>query len=76
MIRIIEFRDYLVSGDDMRLFLEIFKGRENQFRPRKTYDEYYFTEFKVKVDLNVLETLSNNFTLEITSNTLTVINEF
>ena len=58
MERTIRFETGLVTGADMRDFLEIFDAKDKFFNQRKQYDEYYYNEFKTTITMEQLEKLA------------------
>ena len=78
MKRIVRFTDGIVAGDDMRQFSYCLLGyaTDKYFKQRKQYDEYYFTEFKVELTIDVIESLSKEFYLEIGNTYLNIRNRF
>ena len=77
MTRIVRFTDGIVAGDDMRQFSYCLGyDIDKYFKQRKQYDEYYFTEFKVELTIDVIEFLSKEFYLEIDNTYLNIRNRF
>jgi hypothetical protein len=57
----------IVGGDMMRDILEIFPILESQFTQRKHFDEFWFSDTEVDVDIDQLHILTS----QITSVTIT-----
>ena len=53
--------DGIVTGNFMRDVIEIFPETKNSFRQRKTYDEYYYDETVVEVDLERIESVNDYY---------------
>lgn len=49
----------IIIGELMRDIIEIFPETKNSFRQRKTYDEYYYDETVVEVDLERIERVND-----------------
>ena len=52
----------IVGGDMMRGILEIFPGLESQFTQRKQFDEFWFSDTDVDVDIDQLHSLTSQIT--------------
>jgi hypothetical protein len=51
----------IIIGELMRDIIEIFPETKDSFRQRKTYDEYYYDETVVEVDLDRIESVNNYY---------------
>ena len=68
MIRVLNIKNSLVEGDNVRKILNVFPQLENAFTQRKTYDEYYFEEVDLEFTLEDIQLLNDNyFVVEISS---------
>lgn len=75
MIRKLEFQCGIVWGDDMRTVVGIIPSIEKEFTSRKWFDEYYVTSWLlIDFDIEMVDKLSNEFSLKIWYDTITVLN--
>jgi len=68
MVRMLEFKCSIVSGDDMRDALKAFPQLKDNFEQRKSFDEYYFSKMEVEISIDQLEKLQWLFDIEISGN--------
>ncbi len=74
MIRIVEFKNHPVSGEDKRYIGCLIKGINKNFKQRKQYDEYYFTPYQSNINEFIIENLSNDYVIEMSYSTLVIYN--
>lgn len=74
MQRYIRFRDSLVDRETKDFFIAILPNLENQFRQRKQYDEYWFYETHIDLDINILELINLKFTVTINEFEIIILN--
>jgi hypothetical protein len=72
MVRKLEHKEGIISGVDVRDILKVFPQIEDKFRQRKTYDEYYFDEVDVDVNIKQLTQLSEMFSVNINWESITL----
>jgi hypothetical protein len=72
MVRILNFKDGIISGNEMRSVLEIFPQLESRFRQRKQYDEYYFDPIEVEVSIEQMHLLSEEFLVAVNWESITL----
>lgn len=72
MVRKLEHKEGIISGVDVRDILKVFPQIENKFRQRKTYDEYYFDDVVVNVNIKQLTQLSELFSVNINWESITL----
>lgn len=51
----------IIIGELMRDIIKIFPETKDSFRQRKTYDEYYYDETVVEVDLERIERVNDYY---------------
>jgi hypothetical protein len=51
----------IISGDVMRETIEVFPELKDSFKQRRSFDEYYFTETEVFVDIERIEQLNDKW---------------
>jgi len=73
MIRKLGFKDGIVSGYNMRDLLKVFPALENKFEQRHNFDEYYFSEVEVEINIKQLDQLSNLFAIKIDWSSIVLI---
>jgi hypothetical protein len=68
----LEFENGIIQGDIVREVIETIPTLdESRFRQRKTYDEYYYDQTEITIDLNILNLLrSYGYKIVITSSTI------
>lgn len=59
MERTLRFNDGIIEGEVVRELQEIFPELVDSFRQRKSYDEYYYDETNIRIDLHNIEELNN-----------------
>lgn len=74
MLKIFKFKCGIVNGTDMQTVLEIIPELKDQFKQRKQFFEYYFTEKDIEVTLNQLDALAQEFTVTINWESITIDN--
>ena len=74
MEKTLRFNCGIVNGDDMRSLIKILPELESQFDQRKQFDEYYFEEKEVELDINQISRLSEEFTFTIDWNEVRIDN--
>ena len=72
MIRVLEHKEGVISGDDARDILQVFPNLEDRFTQRKSYDEYYFAGVEIEVDIVQLDQLSTMFNVKINWESITL----
>jgi len=66
--RILEFENGIIEGDVVREITQVFSYLDKSFSQRKSYDEYYYTETVVVVDVEVINELNSlGYTISIDS---------
>jgi hypothetical protein len=72
MKRILIFKDGIIRGDIKRDIIDIFPETEHSFKQRKTFDEYYYdnTEVEIDLDKNIIIPIKGPFTKEQLIDTL------
>ena len=65
MKRMLEHKDGIISGVDVRDMIKVFPHIEDRFKQRKSYDEYYFDALEVDVTIEQIEQLSKMFYVKI-----------
>lgn len=73
MKRIVRFNSGIIDGDEMTTVVDILPQLEGNFRQRKTYFEYYFDEQEVELSIEDIDRLSNNFSIKIDYENLTIL---
>lgn len=69
----VRFNQGIITGDDVRDLLKVFPELETNFKQRKHYDEYYFDEKVVELNIGNLKKLSELFKFEMYSNNLKIL---
>lgn len=69
----VRFNQGIITGDDVRDLLKVFPELETKFKQRKHYDEYYFDEKVVELNIENLKKLSGLFKFEMYSNNLKIL---
>lgn len=69
----VRFNQGIITGDDVRNLLKVFPELETNFKQRKKYDEYYFDEKVVELNIENLKKLSELFKFEMYSNNLKIL---
>ena len=73
MERILIFEDGIIQGDIVREIKSIFPETIDSFRQRKSYDEYYYVETNVNVDINKINELNTlHYSVEITKSEIKI----
>lgn len=62
----------VIGGYEKELIEDILPKLSDSFRQRKQYWEYYFTETEVELTLQELDTLSKDFTIELSFDELKI----
>jgi hypothetical protein len=65
MKRTIMFSTAIVSGYDKQVVVDIIPKIEDHFQQRKTYNEYYFRDTIIDLDLETLDLLSNEYKITL-----------
>ena len=66
--RVLEFEKGIIEGDVVREISEVFPCLYKNFSQRKSYDEYYYTETSVVIDVEVIKELNSlGYTISIDS---------
>ena len=73
MKRTIEINDSVVAGWDMENIVNIIPQLKDSFSQRKSFNEYYFDETEVDVNMEQLEALSKEYGVKIGSEFLQII---
>ena len=73
MKRTIEINDGVIAGWDMENIVNIIPQLKDSFRQRKSFNEYYFDETEVDVNMEQLEALSRKYWVKIGSDFLQII---
>ena len=73
MKRTIEINDGVIAGWDMENIVNIIPQLKDSFRQRKSFNEYYFDETEVDVNMEQLEVLSKKYDIKIGSDFLQII---
>ena len=67
MKRILYLEQRIIGGYIVRDILKIFPGIEDSFIQRKTYDEYYFKDATIELDIDKIASLNKlGFRVSIT----------
>ena len=74
MIKIFRFKSGIVYGTDMQTVVGIIPELETQFKQRKEFFEYYFTDKEIEVTLNQLDALAQEFIVTINWESITIDN--
>lgn len=72
MVRILNFKDGIISGNNMRSLLEIFPQLKSRFRQRNQYDKYYFDPIEVEVSIEQIHLLSEEFLVAVNWESITL----
>jgi hypothetical protein len=73
MKRTIKINDIVVAGWDMENIVNMIPQLKDSFHQRKHFNEYYFTETEVDVNMEQLEILSQEYGVKIGSEFLQII---
>jgi len=73
MKRTIEINDSVVAGWEMENIVNIIPQLKDSFRQRKHFNEYYFTETEVDINMEQLEALSQEYSVKIGSEFLQIL---
>ena len=57
--RTLGFEKSIIEGDVVREISEVFPYLDKSFSQRKSYDEYYYTETSVVIDVEVINELNS-----------------
>jgi len=72
--RVLEFEKGIIEGDVVREISEVFPCLYKNFSQRKSYDEYYYTETSVVIDVEVIKELNSlGYTISIDSEYIKII---
>jgi hypothetical protein len=72
MRRTIMFSTAIVSGYDKEAVVDILPELEEHFTQRKTYNEYYFRDTMIDLDLETLDLLSSEYKLTLSFDDLII----
>jgi hypothetical protein len=72
MKRTIEINDSVIAGWDMENIVNIIPQLKDSFRQCKEFNEYYFDETEVDVNMEQLEVLSQEYGIKIGSEFLKI----
>jgi len=61
MKRILRFNDGIIEGVYVDFIVKLYPHLASNFTQRKQYEEYYYKECEVKLTINELNLLSNEF---------------
>jgi hypothetical protein len=73
MIRVLEFKKGIIEGELVREVQEVFPETKDSFEQRKTYDEYYYKQTKVYVDIERVEQLNKQWNVAVISSNEIII---
>jgi hypothetical protein len=65
MKRTVMFSTAIVSGYDKEVVVDILPEIEEHFTQRKSYNEYYFRDTMIDLDLETLDLLSSEYKLTL-----------
>jgi hypothetical protein len=66
------FSTAIVSGYDKEAVVDILPELEEHFTQRKTYNEYYFRDTMIDLDLETLDLLSSEYKLTLSFDDLII----
>lgn len=76
MKKILEFKDGIIGGNKVRNVINVFPEIKGEFKQRKTYDEYYFSNNELLIDItieNIDDLTKSGLTLEIDWNYIKIL---
>lgn len=70
---ILLLEDGIIEGDVVRELQGTFPELQDSFRQRKSYDEYYYDETNVRIDIqDVKGLIHNNYSVEFSGDYITI----
>jgi len=63
----------IIEGEIMRDLIELFPETKDQFKQRKTYDEYYYTPMEVNLTTEVLDRLTTQWSVRISNGEIAIL---
>jgi hypothetical protein len=72
MKRILIFKDGIIRGDIKRDIIDIFPETEHSFKQRKTFDEYYYDNTEVEIDLDKIEKINKYYSITFYSDSIII----
>lgn len=72
MKRLLTFKDGIIRGDIVRDIIEVFPETKHSFRQRKTFDEYYYDNTEVEIDLEKIEKINKYYSIIFHSDSIII----